>query len=302
MMNAFDFSVRIGNCPCSIIGAGFQHGLDDVDNTFQQHNHACFEIHYVRRGSCSILAAGHLYEITAGYAILLPPGTYHHIAELTEDVEKLDISFTVGDDASASSFEPEPEGVRSAFSVSGCIIFFLQDSRYRALLASLDYLSDIFINKEEQMFLGREQFRAMSGVFLVELYSILSKTPSDAPRYKNDIAYSRICTLDSFFAHNYKDPDPCRLLAEMLNVSQRQVSRLVRQQYNMSFREKINETRLQNAIALLTNSDTGIADIAEQMGYGSPSNFSSFIRSQTGLSPSQIRNRKEPLTGKEPLK
>ena len=60
-------------------------------------------------------------------------------------------------------------------------------------------------------------------------------------------------------------------------------------------RDKINAARTEFALEQLNNTDIPIATIAGLLGYGSTSAFDSFVKTQTGHSPTRIRAQRGPL-------
>jgi len=60
--------------------------------------------------------------------------------------------------------------------------------------------------------------------------------------------------------------------------------------YGMSFREKMNKTKLEVAMNLLADPKNSIAQISQTLGYSNPPAFSTFIKKTTGKTPIQIRH------------
>ncbi|MBC8015434.1 MAG: methylphosphotriester-DNA--protein-cysteine methyltransferase family protein [Sporomusaceae bacterium] len=93
----------------------------------------------------------------------------------------------------------------------------------------------------------------------------------------------------------YDDPDELSNKSKELGASQNYLSRLFRQQLNMTPVEYINKLRVGKAMQMLSNTDTTILDIALLCGFGSLSNFYEFFKKHVGLTPKEYRktNNKE---------
>jgi len=85
------------------------------------------------------------------------------------------------------------------------------------------------------------------------------------------------------------------LLAKRLNVSTRQLNRILKQSYGMNYREKLKEARLKLALEQLCHTDNSISQIAQQLGYSSAANFNTFIKNVTGKTPTQLRKESRPF-------
>jgi AraC-like DNA-binding protein len=79
--------------------------------------------------------------------------------------------------------------------------------------------------------------------------------------------------------------------AERLGYSTRTLNRLARQNTGLSAKELIDERVVLEARRLLSHADTTVAEIAEDLGFDDASNFSSYFRRQTRMTPGAFRGR-----------
>ncbi|EAQ00893.1 putative transcriptional regulator [Janibacter sp. HTCC2649] len=79
--------------------------------------------------------------------------------------------------------------------------------------------------------------------------------------------------------------------ADRLGYSARTLNRLARRHTGMSAKELIDERILLEAKRQLSHVDASIADIAEDLGFDDASNFSSYFRRQTQLTPGAFRTQ-----------
>lgn len=80
-------------------------------------------------------------------------------------------------------------------------------------------------------------------------------------------------------------------LADRLFVSTRQLSRIMKQQYNMTLTEKIHSMRIEYAKKLLTSSTMSIDEIAECSGYATTQHFCRIFKKYTGITSSAYRKK-----------
>ena len=90
-------------------------------------------------------------------------------------------------------------------------------------------------------------------------------------------------------------------LVRKTGCSPRHVSRLFAELLGVSFREKQLSLRLNRACELLANTDSKLADVAQQSGYPSPSLFNLVFRKRHGMSPAKWRQQKQKRLGRKPV-
>lgn len=78
--------------------------------------------------------------------------------------------------------------------------------------------------------------------------------------------------------------------ADRLGYSPRTLNRLARAHTGLSAKQLIDERVMLEAKRLLSHADASVADIAEQLGFDDPSNFSAYFRSRAGLTPGAFRS------------
>jgi AraC-like DNA-binding protein len=89
--------------------------------------------------------------------------------------------------------------------------------------------------------------------------------------------------------------------ARRVGLSERQVSRLFREEFGKTFREHLVQLRLERAKRLLRDTDQSIIDVACKTGWGSLAHFNSVFRSRVGTTPSRFRARVRAVAGADRL-
>ena len=141
-------------------------------------------------------------------------------------------------------------------------------------------------------YIRQEKMRTYSALFLLELFELL--TMQHPQMQVNTIeTIPQEYEIDEFFSNHFSSNRSNAQLAKQLNVSQRQLYRILKKSYGVNYREKLSEIRVEIAKDYLYNSDKSIGQIAELLGYSSGANFSTFVRKATGKTPSQIRKERK---------
>lgn len=77
------------------------------------------------------------------------------------------------------------------------------------------------------------------------------------------------------------------MLAELLNISERQLYRKLKAVTGSTVQEFVNRVRMEKASELLVDSDMRVSEIAFQVGFSEPSNFSRAFNKHFGCSPTK---------------
>lgn len=111
----------------------------------------------------------------------------------------------------------------------------------------------------------------------------LCKIPAQAPRSPE---WGRICDA----MHNLFRGDITRAdVAEFAGVTPSQLSRIILKNSGKSFREMLNDHRLEYALGLLQNSSMPIGEIASSSGFSYTSYFIRLFHERYGVSPEHFR-------------
>jgi AraC-like DNA-binding protein len=78
-------------------------------------------------------------------------------------------------------------------------------------------------------------------------------------------------------------------LSQQIGLSERQVSRLFREEFGTTFREHLARLRLERAKRLLAATDLPVIEVAGHTGWSSLAHFNAVFRRRVGLTPSAFR-------------
>lgn len=264
-----------------------QFGRGFPIQTSPKHNHAAYEVHFIVSGSGSLFIDEHREQVKPGSIHMIGPHIFHTLRQHKLDpITRFTFRFTFHEKPTSEPWFPEAEA-----------------SQMKALLDNLTYcqfpdtggkisaMMDEFRLEAMQPSLGSySKMQSLLAHALVHMLRSLPEARNEPPytlssKIKDE---QRTEIVDLFFIRGYKDNLTIELLAEQLNLSVKQVNRLLQKQYGMSFKQKLMDTRIEVSKILLQSSTLSIQQIAEEVHYSAPY-FSSVFLEKTGISPSQYR-------------
>lgn len=107
------------------------------------------------------------------------------------------------------------------------------------------------------------------------LYEIISQesTAKTNKTKKNSIYENRLINFETTMCSEFLNDITIEDIAQKLFLSTRQVSRLIKENYNKTFTQFLNEKRLEAACVLLKTTNLSISEISEKTHFISPSYF-----------------------------
>lgn len=127
---------------------------------------------------------------------------------------------------------------------------------------------------------------AMNGYINIAMSLILPHlTLKTVSGEKNSAFYSIV----DFCGKNFKGNLTLDYLAESLHLSKYYISHLINNKLHQSFTDYINNLRISEACSLLKNKNKKIADISEEVGFGTIRSFNRSFKQIMGVSPLEYR-------------
>lgn len=99
----------------------------------------------------------------------------------------------------------------------------------------------------------------------------------------------RILDMIDYLRCHYAEKFSLAQMAEYIHISRGECCRYFKKMMGMTLTEYLIDYRLSKAAELLTDTQAGVAEIALQTGFCSPSSFSAEFRKKTGLTPTRYR-------------
>lgn len=255
-------------------------GPDDYESRknwqADRHNNAEYEVHILLSGSCVLEVGNQTINFLNSKAVLIAPGTFHGPHNLSEDFERFCFSFMpVHQDFSQQLFDQ----IRTA------AICTLPPEVINICRIILGEMAGTYAYSEDII-------RALFIQLLVVIFRRTHLEFSERAVPVNTATW-RTTIIDSFFSPMPNAFGTEDELAAMLNLSRRQLNRVLMQNYGMGYRQKMLRARMEYAGNLLRNTDQKISQIGTAVGYTAESSFYKAFQSYYGMTPQQYRNTHE---------
>lgn len=274
----------------SVLDMGFFNEPAAFEMVSQTHCHPWWEliVHIDGAFSVEFLNREQLM-MTEGTLCLIPPNIYHSTQKHSPTPHKLGMRFCC-----------TQESVTGQSRICDICTNILSASRQPVLLEHCESLCQLIrqIHAEITMpgFATQVCVRAMLTQFYIQFFRLLSgedsgKKDCETPVHPPTLQEMRWPVIEEFFFYHCAEPVTEADLAQELHLSKRQLNRVLKQTYAMSFRELLIETRLNRAAQLLCETDKSIEDVVFLVGYTSLSGFYSAFQRKFGMSPGRYAHR-----------
>lgn len=243
-----------------------------------RHCNADFEIHIMLAGSCELAVGNQDINFQTSRAMLIAPGTFHGPHNLSDDFERFCFSFM----PTRQDFSQQL--VDQVRTVAICSLPPEAITLCRLILAEL----------EESMSYTEDAIRAFFTQLLVIIFRRTHLEFSGRTVPVNTATW-RTTIIDKFFSpwpNAFGTEDE---LAAMLNLSRRQLNRVLIQNYGMGYRLKMLRARMEYAGNLLRTTDQRVGQIGALVGYTAESSFYKAFQSYYHMTPQEYRSSRKPV-------
>ena len=283
MSGHYGLDFMIGKTRCQLVNISQGDIIAQRERPYYYHQHLYYEFHYVEKGFCEFICQEERFLVQEGQLLMIPPQLYHSVNVQSTDAEQMSLSINIQPPKAAT--DAQDLQFYHTFPREGAILLSARDLDLHNELLRLWNLAQ----NSEANYLTREKIRALANIFLIDIYEQLAKGNELHAETDATPPLSQEYLLDEFFSSRFITNSSSKELADRLHISPRQLHRTIKKKYNMNYREKSKEIRVEIATNLLLNTKKSIAQIAETLGYSRSANFSYFIKNATGKTPSQIR-------------
>lgn len=236
------------------------------------HWHEHLELLYFARGGRDVIVDGKIYSASAGDLIIVNGGQIHSFVDN-------------GSDAGYFCILIYPEFFRDIDFAGTQLATFVQKD---ALVGKC--IDELYKEASESGLGSDMMMKSVAYRLIAHLErSYAVEHLSERDQAKKAATLSRLNTVLSYVAENYNRSLTTRDLAAILYVSEGYFCRFFKSATGKSAVEYINEYRIKRAVALLENTDLGLSEIAEQVGFEDANYFSRAFRKVKGESPTSYR-------------
>ncbi len=271
-----EYAALVENAQVRLIVEQSGGDLDTLAN-LSRHNHTASELFFCTVGTLTLDTALGLVTLKPGDIVVIPAGFPHHAVSVTNESERYVLRFDV-----------QHRYIRSSANLWQRLSRMTLSERYH-----------LFPNKPE---LCRQLTKLLheagtlpTGIAPLKLALLLSeladKITVQANTHPEDAAAERmrLATLEHLVDSHFHEDVTLTSAAELLQVSPRQLARIVRSRYGASLHSTLLEKRLETAAKLLTTTDQPCGDIGKAVGFGTSTTFYRAFRTRYGVTPKEYR-------------
>lgn len=242
------------------------------------HKHLVHELHYIYEGKLRFNFDKPVV-CKPGMYIIIPADIEHSIDDLGENTRKLVIGFSVSSNN---------EIINDCFNK-------LRTPETHHETGAFHELAQAVMHKFSMSNLTTSvSIACMIHTLLLEVVDAL--TPNTAKKIKHmgeSEDSKRIDQILSFINENVFNSVTVENVANAVNLSVRQTSRICHRLFGRSIGQVITKVQIREISKLLIDSNCSIAEIAEIAGFSSPYSFSRHFSHNTGVTPSTYRRKYE---------
>ncbi len=247
----------------TLINLEIQHTLSHLP-----HMHKELELIYVLEGNCVAVADRGRFNISKGDIYLAFPNQVHYYEQCTRgDYLVLIFSYDVIPYLSKTVRENIPENNSIKIASNG------NAKRYCEALTELSHT-----DRHTEM-CGYTNL--LLGAIIPEM-TLLSHTVSDSSSLRNILNY---CSA------NYMNNPTLDDASQTLHLSKYHISHLLNGRLNLSFTDYLNSLRIDAACDALADTEKRIADISEDVGFGTIRSFNRTFKGIMGIAPQEYRKK-----------
>lgn len=239
-----------------------------------RHSNANYELHMILQGRCCVDVEEDRFPLEAQQALLIAPGQYHRPSTEPGSFSHFSLSFSL-------------TGVlaqRLLTKIPTCAVFSFPEETARLC-------AHIFQESAGHRPCRREMLQAQLTQLFLTILRQLEITDDTPPASQSLDSILRTEKIDVFFQNHFASRAAEAQLAEELHLSRRQLARVIRARYGMTFREKLISARMDHAAWLLRTTQMRPCEIAEEVGYSGETGFYQAFRRRFGMTPQQYRRQ-----------
>ena len=255
---------------------------------FPKHTHNYIEMIYMCQGSTTHILNGNEIVLEQGDLLFLNQNAVQEI-------------LPAGEDDIAVNFIVLPEFLDTAFSMMGDEENQLSDFLGGALcgrcggtswmyfhVADILPIQNLIENMVWTIFYDSSNKRSCTqitmGLLFLQLLNYMDKMETGGSKYDSEITAAVL----SYINGHYKNGTLSEL-SEQMGYDVYWLSREIRRRTGRTYKELLQEKRMQQAVYLLANSEIPVTDIIESIGYDNTSYFYRKFREKYGMSPKEYR-------------
>ena len=249
--------------------------VDVVGHESTRHVHDEFEIYYMKEGSCTYHIEDNTYKVMPGDVILIPGNTGHRTTYGGVAHTRLLVN---------CSYKYIPASVLERIAVVG---YLYRNNRV------ISQLEELFAKIEHEYSHADVLSTDVLKCFTAELLFVILRHKNEHEGKKQE-EHDFVTMVQEYIQNNYMNEVKLASIAEILSVSQEHLSRVFKQETGIGFKDYLVRFRLQKAEDMLMHEPgRAVSEVAYACGFNDGNYFSYTFKKVYGMSPTQMRRKKE---------
>lgn len=245
------------------------------------HSHQYNEIYFLQSGKCNVYIDNETYCLEDGSVLFIPAFKEHtFIYPFSQDVKRT-VLYISTEQLNWYFNEDFKDEINNLF-----INKHLQLSR-----KSFSNLSNIFekIQFEKYSLDNMSELLTKAYFFELIIYLIRCQRYTHNINQKTNLSNITIGEIVNFIENNYSRQLTLPEIAAQFGISESSLTKKIKIFTNMTFKEYLTKTRIEEAKSLLISSEKSITEIAYECGYNNSNFFGDVFKKAVGMSPSSYR-------------
>lgn len=255
------------------------------------HSHLQYEMFLFNSCTGNMTVAGDTFKVTSGNAVIVAPGVHHSMETFSDDpLVGMTISFSYKR-LSGTKYE-NSDKLFNLFDKSmkfdkGYVV--MNDKYFSS------FCKDVYDEQESDPLIASLLIKHLfEGLFLKVLRCINNRSGSECiPLFSYTSCALSNDLIVLIKLENYMKEQGCNLksLASRLDMSPRNVQRIINSHYGTSFSSRMSELRISRALSLFSDESLSLSKIAEMCGYNRYDSFRKAFVTKMGVSPAEYREK-----------
>ncbi len=261
------------------------------ENIHNMHFHNLLEIGYCHYGDGDLVIEDDTYRFDAGMISCIP-ANYLHVTRSDANVRAFWEYIYISPEDIVRQWGKSTQETRQIMDAVGRKSFFVKVEECPAIAA---LIRAIFVEMQHRSAHYRECVRGMAYALLFEIarFNDMGEGQSVGKSVSLQLG-SAIEYVDKNYPNNFKIAD----LANECHMSETHFRRIFQEKMNMTPVEYVNFVRVRKACELIDKTDISMEDVAEKVGFVTPSTFNRNFRRIIGTSPYQWKKRPDNHEGR----
>lgn len=290
MYDDLEIKFEIKNLLVNVLYFRYEPPLSDWN--VKSHCHSSYELHYIPSGNGTLITDQAKFKLHPGTLYLTGPGIYHEqFTEVNNPMDEYCINF----DFKIINNHYKTKSVLNNSDTDEFINALTQNNFWFGQEhSSLIETFESIIKELESKKIGYDIFvsNLLSQVIIHLVRCLTQQRISSETIPQKALDDRRRLILDWFLGGESPTLLSLEALSEKLGLSIRQLNRVIKDYYHMTYNEILLRSKLQNAKYLLKHSQMRLDDIANISGFSSSGYFCSMFKRSEGVTPTEYRNRK----------